>query len=198
MRTVACLVAAGAASAASAGLMTLEAEGYVQDFAPSFGGAGQFPFAGLAENSPLVFDFRWDPGAANVVDFGWYVRYEFDGAGSTMTLGGSVVSADSLVITITGTPGGRGQGQIGFAIRNEALGFSGEAVFFSAMVQPVDVLPASLDAYLPTGFAVANSDANDLLVPVVQGLVTTARITPTPGAAGVLGVGGLLSARRRR
>jgi hypothetical protein len=182
---------------AGADALALVGEGTISDFGSGFGGADQFPFAGESAMSPVSFSFSYDTDAAPVEIIGGRATYEFDGTGSWFQLGSSTIEFDLVEIRVGETQ--FGQGVISMSGFNTALGVNAGIQFESLDPIPMD-LPTSIDLGMFSSFRefLIDSDQNQFLLPIVLGSVTSASVVPAPGALGVLGVGCLLGARRRR
>ncbi len=172
----------------------LDGAGVATDLHPEFLGGGLYPFAGLAAGDPIAFRFVFDSDATAVSNDGTTAVYEFAGAGSTMTLGASVVALDALTLAVSA---GDGVGSLDFRVVNEAAGFSA-SVFFLGQGDFSLAPPTSLAGFDANGAFWANSDQNQVLLPILMGEITVAAITPAPGGMGLLGVGLLAAGRRAR
>jgi hypothetical protein len=165
------------------------------DVQSGFLGADAFPFAGLSDGDPIGFHFVFDSDAAPVSNDGTTAVYRFESpAGSTVTLGASMVSLDLLTITLSTSSGST---SLEFAARNDALGFS-TSVSFLAQEELDLAVPVSLDAYDVTGVLYANSDLNQALLPILTAELTSAAIIPGPGGTAVLAAALAATTRRRR
>lgn len=197
MRAARCLLmSALAASTSTAGVFTLEATGTVEMFGSSFDGAGLFPFNGLSEGDAMEFRFAYDTAATPVSNDGSLAFYEFSGTDSWVRLGDNTVQFDWIRIGV------------GTSFAGSLLSFSG----FSAVHDMSAGLqlegPGTLSTDLPTALELgdfpwfrassANSDLNQLLLPIVMGTVDTAVITPSPAGLGLLGFGLAAGWSRRR
>lgn len=190
------LMSALAASASTAGIFTLEATGTVEMFGSSFDGAGLFPFNGLSEGDAMEFRFAYDTAATPVSNDGFLAFYEFSGTDSWVRLGDSTVQFDWIRIGVGTSFGGSLLSFSGFsAVHGMSAGLQLEG-------------PGTLSTDLPTALELgdfpwfrassANSDLNQLLLPIVMGTVDTAVITPSPAGLGLLGFGLAAGWSRRR
>lgn len=197
MRTAHCLLmSALAASTSTAGILALEATGTVEMFGSSFDGAGQFPFVGLNEGDAMEFRFAYDTAAAPVSNNGSIAFYEFSGTDSWVRLGDSTVQFDWIRIGV------------GTSFSGGVLSFSGFSAVHGMSAGLQLEGPGALSTDLPTALELddfpwfrassANSDLNQLLLPIVMGSVDTAVITPSPAGLCVMGLGLAGVWRRRR
>ena len=195
--TAGALVIGVLSGAAGSDVYTLSGVCESEQFGFGFGGADQYPFAGESAMSDVSFSFSYDSDAVPYEVEGGIARYEFVGSGSSFTLGANTVEFDSVRI-IVGTSQS-GNGVISMSGVNDALGVDAGVQFES--IAPIGTaLPTSFDL---NGFDLfrsfsMNSDQNQFLLPILFGSVTDASLVPAPGAIGVLGLGCLVGARRRR
>lgn len=189
-------VLAAFAGSAAAGPLFLEGTGLTFEVRTDLPGGDAYPFAGLPSDTdlPMCFNFVFDSDTAASSNDGTTAVYEFSGAWSTFEIGGNSVEATSLRLTVFSSIS---SSWASFRFRNDPLMFSASVFFSVGGLQPLDI-PTSLDGYVSDGQIGANSDLNEFLIPLIQGGITSAAITPAPGSVLVLGLAGLAAARRRR
>lgn len=197
MMTVVGVALATLSSSSHAELLTLEAHAVVDEFFPSFEGGDQFPFVGLERLDEALFRVQYDTDLVPVEIDGMSARYELDAAGSSLLLGDSLLSFDTATLRV-GT-NSNGHGFVAFSGQNDEHGTRATFSMFGQGPVSMD-LPTSLDLadFSFGNDFTANSDDNQLLLPIAFGGLTSVGVVPAPGTVLIAGVGVMASARRRR
>ncbi len=185
------------AATANAEIYSFDAIGEVVQFGTDCDGADAFPYAGHNEGDSMAFHFEYYTDAIAVSNGGFIAEYELAGNGSTMQFGDSIAAVETLMISVGEFPAS-GHGLLRFQAFNETLGISAY-VYLRGSTPLAPALPTSLDFedFTIETDMYANSDANQLLLPIVLGQLNDASVTPAPGSAAAM-LGGLLLATRRR